>query len=160
MSMSANVAEAIKILRTAETELTSAVNLGYTTAVVIPGPVPAPEETTIIALRATGIPGPIAIKAVLMNGDKYMAWRAAWEVLMAFAGWWGRQARWPLGDGERAKKDPTTAAGMPPLGAGLAALSATLTAITAPTWKPSVRLGGFIALFLLGAGAWEYYRGR
>src|SRR6185436_15156144 len=111
----------LKILRGAEADLTDAVKLGYTTAIVVPGNVPSPEEATVTGVRTTGLPQPIAIRAVVLPEDMYMAWRAAWEVLIAYAGWWGRQERWPLGDGTRARSDPATAINMPPLGAAIAA---------------------------------------
>ncbi len=158
MAMSANVVEAIKILHAAQADLTDAVRLGYTTAVVVPGAVPAPEEGTIVGLSTAGIPSPTAIRSVVMPEDKYAAWRMAWEVLVAYAGWWGKPARWPLGDGDRAKKDPITAMNMPPLGAGLAALTATLISIEAPTWQPEIRVSAIAALLLFLGGAGYAYQ--
>lgn len=153
MGLPANVAEAVRILHGAEESLRNAMNLGFTTAVVVPGPVAAPEETTIVALRTDGLPGPIARKAVLWPDAQYMAWRAAWEVLMAYTGWWGPRAKWPLGDGLRAKADPREALKMPPLGGAMAAITGTLIAVETAGWKPDVRLESIVAPLVFIAGA-------
>lgn len=148
-----NVQKAIVTLRNMEADLVRIIQLDSATLVVVPGAVPSPEEIALAATDTSGFPKPVVRKGLQWPAQIYQAWREAWEILMAYTGWWGQRRAWPLGDGTRALVDPHEAMKLPTVGGALAKLSGVLILVETPTWKPDLKLSAFIAPAVLATGA-------
>jgi hypothetical protein len=164
MAIPAPVAEAIKVLQAAQAALEQIMKSGHATWVLVPGDVTVPEETKIIARWN---PSEVTVQdprdAVVWPQVQYQAWRAAWEILVGYAGWWGKADVWPLGDGARAVSDRVTAGQLPPIAGAYARLQAALLTVLAPTWKPDIHPLAVVAplIFVGGAiAAWCSWRHR
>jgi len=161
MAPSANVLEAIGILRGGAKLLADAERMGYRSYVLVPGDVAVPEEGMVIAQRDPTEPKVLdALEAVVWPRAQYQAWQAAWEIAVAYAGWWGKRARWPLGDGERARTDRIAASKLVPIGVGRESMTLALDEITST--RPPVAITAVLAplVFLAGttAAGWSAYR--
>jgi hypothetical protein len=160
------VQDAITTLGQARDALGTVISNGYGISPVIPGDVSTPTPKTIsIAwttkdyfwVMPTDVPQKYEGTIIQWPSDQYDQWQSAWAILMAYAGWWGARATWPLGDGVRAAQNFRMLGGLPTATSALTTLQTTLIVIQSPTWVPDVqwRAIASLGLFVVGGiSAW------
>ena len=149
VTLPADVAAAVVVLRDARDALTHQLALGRGGWPVFPDDVAAPTPRVIATVAGAGA-RPVEHRVLAWPEAEYWRWYAAWDILVTYAGWSGARARWPLG-----AYDDTTSGilRLPALVAAQAVLMTSLLAVEAPTWIPEVKRSAIAAVVTFAAGA-------